>query len=106
MLFFSVVFGIALSGVGEAGRPVISLLERICQVLMRMIAMIINVAPLAVFGAMSFTVAKFGLTSLLSLAKMMACLYGTCIFFVVLCLGTVLRLYGSATWEVRPVSGG
>jgi len=99
VLFFSVVFGIAISGVGEASRPVINGLEQICQALMRMIAMIIKVAPLAVFGAMSFTVAKFGLTSLLSLAKMMACLYLTCIFFVLVCLGTVLRLCGLSVWK-------
>jgi aerobic C4-dicarboxylate transport protein len=99
VLFFSVVFGIAMSGVGEANRPIISGLEKICQALMRMIAMIINFAPLAVYGAMSFTVAKFGLTSLLSLAKLMACLYLTCICFVVVCLGLVLRLCGISVWK-------
>jgi len=99
VLFFSVVFGVALSGLGEANRPVINGLEQICQALMRMIAMIIKVAPVAVFGAMSFTVAKFGLISLASLAKMMACLYLTCIFFVLVCLGTVLRLCGISVWK-------
>ncbi len=99
VLFFSVIFGIAMSGVGQANRPVINALEQICQALMRMIAMIIKLAPLAVFGAMSFTVAKFGLESLISLAKMMACLYGTCILFVLLCLGLVLRLCGLSIWK-------
>jgi aerobic C4-dicarboxylate transport protein len=99
VLFFSVVFGIAISGVGEGKRPVVNLLEQICQALMRMIAIIIKLAPLAVFGAMSFTVAKFGLTSLFSLAKLMACLYLTCIFFVLLCLGSVLRLCGLSIWK-------
>jgi aerobic C4-dicarboxylate transport protein len=99
VLFFSVVFGIAMAGVGEGGRPVISALEKICQALMRMIAIIIKVAPLAVYGAMSFTVAKFGLTSLLSLAKLMACLYLTCICFVLVCLGLVLRLCGISIWK-------
>ncbi len=99
VLFFSVIFGIAVAGVGEANRPVINLLEQICQALMRLIAIIIKVAPLAVFGVMSFTVAKFGLKSLEYLARMMACLYGTCIFFVLLCLGAVLRACGLSIWK-------
>jgi len=99
VLFFSVVFGIAMSGVGEANRPVIKALEMICQALMRIIAMIIRFAPLAVFGAMSFTVGKFGLGSLVSLAKLLACLYLTSICFVLVCLGLVLRLAGISIFK-------
>jgi aerobic C4-dicarboxylate transport protein len=100
VLFFSVVFGMAMSGAGEASRPVISALEQVCQALMRMIAMIIKFAPLAVFGTMSFTVAKFHLASLISLAKLMACLYLTCISFVVFGLGTLLWLNGINVWKL------
>lgn len=100
VLFFSVVFGMAISGIGEANRPLIYALEQVSQALMRMIAMIIRFAPVAVFGAMSFTVAKFGLASLLSLAKLMACLYLTCICFVVVCLGLLLRLNGLSIWKL------
>jgi aerobic C4-dicarboxylate transport protein len=100
VLFFSVVFGVAISGLGEANRPVIYAFELICQALMRLIAMIIKLAPLAVFGAMSFTVAKFHLASLISLAKLMACLYLTCLTFVILCLGTLLRLNGISIWKL------
>lgn len=100
VLFFSVIFGIAMSGVGEANRPVIYGLEQISKALMRMIAMIIKLAPLAVFGAMSFTVSKFGLSWLVSLAKLMGCLYLTCICFVVLCLGTLLRFSGISIWKL------
>jgi aerobic C4-dicarboxylate transport protein len=100
VLFFSVLFGMAMSGVGEANRPVIYALERISQALMRMIAMIIKFAPLAVFGAMSFTVAKFHLASLISLTKLMACLYLTCICFVVFALGGLLWLNGISVWKL------
>src|ERR1041385_610274 len=61
---------------------------------MRMIAMIIKLAPLAVFAAMSFTIAKFGFEPLQPLAKMMACIYFTCLFFVLICLGLLLRFNG------------
>jgi aerobic C4-dicarboxylate transport protein len=100
VLFFSVLFGMAMSGVGKANEPVIHALEQVSKALMRMIAMIIKFAPLAVFGAMSFTIAKFGLTSLLPLAKLMACVYLTCICFVVFCLGTLLRLNGLSVWRL------
>jgi aerobic C4-dicarboxylate transport protein len=94
VLFFSVIFGIAISGVGAANRPVIDGLEQISKALMRMIAMIIKFAPLAVFGAMSFTIAKFGTASLLPIARLLGCVYLTCICFVLVCLGTLLRLNG------------
>ncbi len=94
VLFVSVIFGIAMSGVGEANRPIIQALDQISKALMRMISMIIKLAPLAVFGSMSFTIAKFGVASLGSLAKLMACVYLTCLFFVLCCLGLLLRFNG------------
>src|SRR5256714_8720158 len=94
VLFISVLFGIAMAGIGEANQRVILALEQISKALMRMIGMIIKLAPLAVFGAMSFTVAKFGLDSLQPLGRMMACIYLTCLSFVLVCLGVLLRLNG------------
>jgi len=99
VLFISVLFGIAISGLGEANRPVIHALDQVSKALMRMIAIIIKLAPLAVFGAMSFTISKFGLGSLVSLGKLMACIYLTCVAFVVFCLGTLLRLNGISLWK-------
>jgi aerobic C4-dicarboxylate transport protein len=94
VLFISVLFGIAMAGIGEANQRVVLALEQVNKALMRMIAMIIKLAPLAVFAAMSFTIAKFGLESLQPLAKMMACIYFTCLFFVLICLGLLLRFNG------------
>src|SRR5436190_2404947 len=94
VLFFSVLFGIAMAGIGEANQRVILALEQISKALMHMIAIIIKLAPLAVLGAMSFTIAKFGLDSLRPLAKMMACIYLTCLCFVLVCLGLLLRFNG------------
>jgi aerobic C4-dicarboxylate transport protein len=94
VLFISVLFGIAMAGIGDANQRVILALEQVSKALMRMIAMIIKLAPLAVFAAMSFTIAKFGLESLKPLAKLMACIYLTCLSFVLLCLGLLLRVNG------------
>lgn len=93
-LFISVLFGIAMAGIGEANRPIISGLEQISKALMRMISLIILLAPLAVCAAMSFTVSKWGLESLKHQAKIMACVYGTCLGFVLICLGLLLRWNG------------
>ncbi|MDO8595572.1 MAG: C4-dicarboxylate transporter DctA [Sulfuricaulis sp.] len=94
VLFISVLFGIAMAGIGEANRVVIHTLEQIAKALMRMIAMIIKLAPLAVFAAMSFTISKWGLESLIHQAKIMGCVYGSCLGFVFICLGLLLRYNG------------
>jgi aerobic C4-dicarboxylate transport protein len=92
-LFISVLFGIAMASLGEANRPVILALEQTAKALMRMIGMIIMCAPVAVFAAMSFTISKWGLAALQHQAKIMFCVYGTCVAFVLICLGLLLRHY-------------
>src|SRR6267154_2477773 len=94
VLFISILFGIAMAGIGDANQRVILAIEQVSQALMRMVAMIIKLAPIAVCAAMSVTIAKLGIGSLAQLAKMMACLYLTCISFVIICLGLLLRYYG------------
>ncbi len=99
VLFISVIFGIAMAGVGETNRPIIQALDQVSKALMRMIAMLIKLAPIAAFGAMSYTIAKLGFASLHQLAKLMACTYLTCIFFIVVCLGSLLWLNGLSLWR-------
>ncbi|MSU66520.1 MAG: C4-dicarboxylate transporter DctA [Opitutus sp.] len=99
VLFVSVLFGIALASLGEANQPVIRALRQISSALMRMIAMIIKLAPLAVGAAMSFTISKWGLESLIHQAKIMACVYGSCLGFVLICLGLLLRVNGISVFK-------
>ena len=99
VLFFSVLFAIALAGLGAANRPLVALLDQISTVLLRLIGGIIKLAPIAVFGAMSYTVAKFGLASLQPILKLLACLYLSSLLFVVVGLGLVLRFYGISVWK-------
>src|SRR4051812_3001057 len=94
VLFVSVLFGIAMAGLGDANQRVILALRQVSKALMRMIAMIIKLAPLAVFAAMTFTISKWGLEALIHQAKILACVYGTCLCFVFLCLGLLMRLNG------------
>src|SRR5437867_3571422 len=99
VLFFSVLFGVAIGAVGEANRPVIYLLEQVSNALMKIIGMIVRLAPVAAFGAIAFTIGKFGPNSLVSLGKLMACVYITCILFIVLLLGLLMRLSGVSLWQ-------
>ena len=99
VLFFSVLFGLGLAMLGEANRPVVALLEPISNALMKMIGMIVRLAPIAAFGALAFTVGKFGITGLGALGKLIACMYITCAVFVVLILGWLLRANGVGLWK-------
>lgn len=99
VLFVSVLFGIALASLGEANQSVIRALQQISNAVMRMIAMIIKLAPLAVGAAMSFTISKWGLESLIHQAKIMACVYGSCLGFVLICLGLLLRVNGISIFK-------
>ena len=99
VLFFSVLFGLGLAMLGEANRPVLALLEPISNALMKMIGLIVRLAPLAAFAALAFTVGKFGLTGLGALGKLMVCMYLTCAVFVALILGWLLRANGVGLWK-------
>lgn len=99
VLFISVFFGFALASLGEANRPVVSAVEQIYGALMKMIAMIIRLAPLAAFASISFTVSKFGLHVVVSLGKLLACVSLTCLAFIILALGPLLKANGVSLWK-------
>ena len=75
VVFFSLLFGVALASLGRAGRPVTRMLERLMQVFFRIVAIVMVVAPIGAFGAMAYTVGNFGVASLLTLGRLMACVY-------------------------------
>jgi aerobic C4-dicarboxylate transport protein len=99
VLFFSVLFGIALSAMGEKGRPVSDGIDRLSQVLFRIVGMIMHVAPLGAFGAMAFTIGAFGVRTLAQLGALIASFWLTCLLFVVVVLGIVARLTGFSLWR-------
>src|ERR1044071_9014805 len=99
VLFFSVLFGVALSALGEKARPVTDGIDRLAQVLFRIVGIIMHVAPLGAFGAMAFTIGSFGVRTLAQLGALIACFWLTCVLFVVLVLGVVPRLAGFSLWR-------
>ena len=94
VLFISVLFAFALHMAGDLGKPVLSVIESAAQVFFGIVAIVMRAAPLGAFGAMAFTIGKYGIGSLASLAELMAAFYTTCLIFVFVVLGTIARLTG------------
>jgi aerobic C4-dicarboxylate transport protein len=99
VLLFSVMFGFALHKFGGRGTLVFDLIEKGSHVLFSIVGIIMKVAPIGAFGAMAFTIGKYGVGSLLSLGKLMGTFYATCLFFVFIVLGIIARLHGFSIWK-------
>lgn len=93
VLFFSVLFGLALSMLGDKGRPVTDFFEKLNEIFFKIVGIIMKFSPYAAGGAMAYTIGKFGLGSLLSLGKMMLATYITMFLFIVVVLGLIARYY-------------
>jgi aerobic C4-dicarboxylate transport protein len=100
VLLISLLFGFALAGLGDHARPVLNLLHDVARAFFGIVSMVTKVAPVAAFGAMAFTIGKYGLGSLLSLGKLMLCVYITCTLFVVVVLGLIARLHGFSIFRL------
>ena len=94
ILLFSVLFGFGLSKIGEKAKPVLGVIKSVETGLFAVIKIIMRVAPLGALGAMSFTIGKYGLASLQSLGQLMLSFYITCILFIIIILGGILKLAG------------
>ncbi|MFL5580129.1 MAG: C4-dicarboxylate transporter DctA [Gemmatimonadaceae bacterium] len=100
IVFFAVLFGVALLGLGEPGRPLLVGLERLSHVFFRLTALIMRVAPLGAFGAMAYTIGTFGLRALLPLARLMGDVYLTMALFIFIVLNVIARLSGFSLWRL------
>ena len=100
ILLLAVLTGVSISRLGDRAKPVLALIHTLGDAVMGMVALLMRFAPVAAFGAMAFTVGKFGVGSLLSLGKLMACVYLTCFGFVFVGLGLVLRANGLRLWPL------
>ena len=94
VLLFSVIFGCALSLIGEKAQPVATLIDSLATAFFKCMSFIIKLAPLGVFGAIAFTVGKYGIGSLKQLAMLVLLFYGAVIVFVFVILGAILRAAG------------
>ncbi|MGE7877769.1 dicarboxylate/amino acid:cation symporter [Peribacillus muralis] len=94
ILFFAVLFGLSMAAMGPKVQPVVSLLQHIADIFFGIVSMIMKVSPLAAFGAMAYTIGKFGLGSLSSLGQLMGSVYITMALFIILILGSIAKIYG------------
>jgi aerobic C4-dicarboxylate transport protein len=100
VLLIAILFGVSLSLVGEPARPVVDLLERLSLVVFRLVGIVMRAAPIGAFGAIAFTVGKYGPESLVNLASLVATFYITAALFVVVVLGLVARAAGFSIFKL------
>src|SRR5262245_19236377 len=94
VLLHAVLFGTALAHAGEHGRTIIDFVDRVLHALFIVIGYIMRLAPIGAFGAMAFTIGRYGLGALLQLGQLMASVYLTCLLFIFVALGGVAALCG------------
>lgn len=94
VLFFSILFGFALQRLGGRQNLIFGYVEKSSEVLFAIVHMLMKVAPIGAFGAMAFTIGKYGIATLWSLAGLMATFYITCLLFIFIVLGAICRYHG------------
>jgi len=100
VLLVAILFGIALSLTGERAAPLLDLLERLTAVVFRLVAILMKAAPIGAFGAMAFTIGKFGVGALANLGGLILCFYLTSLLFVVVVLGLVSWAAGFSIFKL------
>jgi aerobic C4-dicarboxylate transport protein len=99
VLLFAVLFGFALHKFGGRGTLVFDFIEKSSHVLFAIVGLIMKLAPIGAFGAMAFTIGKYGVGSLWSLGKLMGTFYATCLVFIFVVLGAIARAHGFSIWK-------
>ena len=100
VLFVAVLFGVSLAMVGERGRPVLNLLEALVAPVFKLVHLLMRAAPIGAFGAIAFTIGKYGVESLINLAWLVGSFYVTALLFVLVILGAVARLCGFSIFKL------
>lgn len=99
VLLVAVLFGLVLAKMGDKGKLLVTVIDQASHVLFGIIGMIMYFAPLGAFGAMAFTIGKYGIGSLVQLGQLMASVYLTCFLFVAVVLGLIARFTGFSLWK-------
>jgi len=95
VLFFAILFAFGLQALGQRGQALLGVIDQASHALFGVVGIIMKVAPLGAFGAMAFTIGKYGLATLVSLAHLMIAFYVTCLIFIVGVLGSFAMLAGA-----------
>ena len=98
VLLIAILFGVALAAY-HLRQPIVEAADSLTHLTFEVIALIMKAAPFGAFGAMAFTIGKYGLKTLLPLGKLLLCVYLTSALFVFLVLGLIARLHGFSLWK-------
>ncbi len=99
VLLFAVLFGFALSAMGKKGKPIYNFIDQVSHAMFGVVGIIMKFAPIGAFGAMAFTIGKFGLGSLSRLGMLMGSFYLTCLIFIFIVLGTIAKISGFSIFK-------
>lgn len=99
VLLLAILFGFSLAAMGDKGKPVFDFVEQISHVMFGIVNTVMKLAPLGAFGAMAFTIGKYGVASLVPMAKLMGAFYLTCGLFVFIVLGAIARYTGFSIFK-------
>ncbi|BES86808.1 C4-dicarboxylate transport protein [Pectobacterium araliae] len=99
VLLFAVMFGFALHRLGPKGKVIFDVIDSFSKVIFGVINMIMKLAPLGAFGAMAFTIGKYGVGTLVQLGQLILCFYITCVLFVFLVLGSIAKATGFSIFK-------
>jgi aerobic C4-dicarboxylate transport protein len=94
VLFFAILFAFGLQQLGERGKVLLGVIDQASHAFFGVVGIIMKVAPIGAFGAMAFTIGKYGVATLVSLAKLMLSFYATCLIFIIVVLGGIAWLNG------------
>ncbi|MDO4222474.1 MAG: dicarboxylate/amino acid:cation symporter [Acinetobacter sp.] len=100
VLFVAVLFGFALAKSGEAGRPITTFLQQLSEPIFTIVSMLMKVAPIGAFGAMAYTIGKFGIGSVIDLGKLVGTFYLTSLLFIFIVLGAVAKYNGFSIFKM------
>jgi aerobic C4-dicarboxylate transport protein len=100
VLLFALMFGFALHAFGGRGTLIFDFVEKISHVFFGIVGIIMKVAPIGAFGAMAFTIGKYGIGSMVSLGMLMITFYATCLIFIFVVLGLIARFHGFRVWKL------
>ncbi len=99
VLLIAILFGFSLAAMGDKGKPVFDFVEQVSHVLFGIVNSVMKLAPLGAFGAMAFTIGKYGVGALVPMAKLMGSFYLTCGLFVFIVLGAIARYTGFSIFK-------
>jgi aerobic C4-dicarboxylate transport protein len=99
ILFFAILFGYGLNKIGENGKSLLNSFDKISKVLFNIMKVVMRFAPIGAFGGMAFSVGKYGLHTLLPMAKLMGSVYLTCFLFIFVILNLICRYYKFSLWK-------